>query len=64
MPEVLISGNHAQIARWRREQAIIRTLQRRPELLDKADLNVEERRLVDRLLNSPHLSPLPPSENE
>jgi tRNA (guanine37-N1)-methyltransferase len=49
VPEVLISGNHAQIAKWRREQAIIRTLKRRPELLDKADLSPGERQLVERL---------------
>jgi tRNA (guanine37-N1)-methyltransferase len=49
VPEVLLSGNHAQIARWRRQQAILRTLERRPELLDKASLGVEERTLVDRL---------------
>lgn len=47
VPDVLLSGNHAQIARWRREQAIIRTLKRRPELLDKAKLNSEERQLVN-----------------
>ncbi len=52
VPEVLLSGNHAQIAEWRREQAIIRTLERRPELLDKANLNLEERRLVNRLSTS------------
>ncbi len=39
VPEVLLSGNHAQIAKWRREQAIRRTLERRPELLDKANLS-------------------------
>jgi tRNA (guanine37-N1)-methyltransferase len=49
VPEVLLSGNHVQIARWRRQQAILRTLERRPELLDKASLGVEERTLVDRL---------------
>ncbi len=48
VPQVLLSGNHAQIAKWRREQVILRTLERRPELLDKADLSVEERRLVSR----------------
>ena len=53
VPEVLLSGNHAQIAKWRREQAIIRTLERRPELLDKANLNLEERQLVNRLSTSP-----------
>ncbi|OGQ51057.1 MAG: tRNA (guanosine(37)-N1)-methyltransferase TrmD [Deltaproteobacteria bacterium RIFCSPLOWO2_02_FULL_53_8] len=49
VPQELLSGNHAQIARWRREQSIIRTFKRRPELLDKAVLTPEERRLVERL---------------
>lgn len=49
VPEVLISGNHAQIAKWRREQAIIRTLKRRPELLDKANLSPGEKQLIERL---------------
>ncbi len=44
VPEVLLSGNHAQIARWRREQALLRTLLKRPDLLDKADLSEEERK--------------------
>ena len=38
VPQVLLSGDHAQIAKWRREQAIQRTMERRPELLDKANL--------------------------
>ena len=37
VPEVLLSGNHAQVARWRRQQALQRTLERRPELIDKAN---------------------------
>ncbi len=45
-PQVLLSGNHAQIAKWRREQSIMRTLKRRPELLEKADLSSEERELI------------------
>jgi tRNA (guanine37-N1)-methyltransferase len=49
VPEVLLSGNHAQIASWRREQSIRRTYQRRPELLDKVELSPEERRLVEKL---------------
>ena len=49
VPEVLLSGNHAQIASWRREQAIRRTLKRRPELLGKAELSSTERNLVERL---------------
>ncbi len=46
VPEVLLSGNHQQIAKWRREQAILRTLRRRSELLDKANLNPEESKLL------------------
>jgi tRNA (guanine37-N1)-methyltransferase len=46
VPEVLASGNHAAIARWRRKQALGRTWQRRPELLAQRELNVEERKLL------------------
>ena len=53
VPEVLLSGNHAQIAGWRREQAIIRTLQRRPEILNRAQLNSKETHLIERL-KQPH----------
>jgi len=49
VPQVLISGNHPEIARWRREQVILRTLERRPELLDKASLSLEEKELLRRL---------------
>ncbi|OGO33168.1 MAG: tRNA (guanosine(37)-N1)-methyltransferase TrmD [Chloroflexi bacterium RBG_16_56_11] len=49
VPEVLLSGNHGEIARWRREQIIRRTLERRPELLDKADLGLEDKKIVERL---------------
>jgi len=52
VPPVLLSGNHAQIAKWRREQAILRTIKRRPDLLDKANLCFEERQLADNLLAS------------
>jgi tRNA (guanine37-N1)-methyltransferase len=48
VPEILLSGNHAQIARWRREQSLLRTQQRRPDLLDKADLTSKEKQLLDR----------------
>jgi tRNA (guanine37-N1)-methyltransferase len=47
VPDVLLSGNHARIAEWRRRQSILRTLKRRPELLDKSDLNAEERQLTE-----------------
>ena len=46
VPQVLISGNHAQIAKWRREQSILRTFMRRPDLFDKANLSPEERESV------------------
>ena len=44
VPEVLLSGHHADIARWRRRQALLRTRERRPELLDTAPLSLEEKR--------------------
>jgi tRNA (guanine37-N1)-methyltransferase len=43
VPEVLLSGNHAEIARWRRQQSLLRTAQRRPDLLARADLTEEEK---------------------
>ena len=46
VPEVLLGGNHAHIARWRLQQALGRTWQRRPELLDGAKLSDEERELL------------------
>jgi len=52
VPEVLLSGNHAQIAGWQREQSIRRTAERRPELLDKADLSVKDQKLAEGLLDS------------
>ena len=47
VPEVLLSGNHEQIARWRREQSLRRTRERRPDLLQSASLSEEERRLLN-----------------
>jgi len=49
VPEVLLSGNHAQIAKWRHEQAIRRTMERRPELLEKAELSPKEKKLIEKL---------------
>jgi len=39
VPEILLSGDHAKIARWRREQSILRTLERRPDILENAELS-------------------------
>jgi tRNA (guanine37-N1)-methyltransferase len=46
VPDVLLSGNHAQIAKWRREQSILRTAKRRPDLLPKVELTQKEKQLV------------------
>jgi len=43
VPEILLSGDHARIAKWRRQQALLRTRQRRPDLLQKADLSENDR---------------------
>jgi tRNA (guanine37-N1)-methyltransferase len=48
VPEVLLSGDHARVARWRREQALFMTWRRRPELLAGASLTDEERQLIER----------------
>ena len=49
VPEVLRSGDHARIARWRREQSLRRTLERRPELLEASDLSEADRAYLDQL---------------
>lgn len=46
VPEVLLSGNHAEIARWRRQQALLRTKVRRPDLLETAALDEADRRFL------------------
>jgi tRNA (guanine37-N1)-methyltransferase len=46
VPEVLLGGNHAAIARWRREAALRRTFERRPELLESVELSAEDRRFL------------------
>lgn len=54
VPDVLLSGNHAAIARWRRKQALGRTLDRRPDLLDAAKLSREDRQLLDEYRREQH----------
>ncbi len=49
VPQVLLSGNHEEIRRWRRRQALRRTLERRPDLLAKAPLSEEDCRLLAEL---------------
>jgi tRNA (guanine37-N1)-methyltransferase len=50
VPSVLMSGNHAEIARWRRQQALGRTWLRRPDLIEEAALSKTDRRLLDAFL--------------
>ena len=49
VPPVLLSGNHAQINRWRREQSLLRTLRKRPDLLEKADLTDKDRAFLQKV---------------
>ncbi|MDH3265713.1 MAG: tRNA (guanosine(37)-N1)-methyltransferase TrmD [Gammaproteobacteria bacterium] len=50
VPEVLLSGDHERIARWRRKQALGRSFLRRPELLEKLQLDHEQQKLLDEFL--------------
>jgi len=47
VPEMLLSGHHAEIARWRRRQSLLRTARRRPDLLARVELADEERRWLE-----------------
>jgi tRNA (guanine37-N1)-methyltransferase len=53
VPDVLLSGNHAEVARWRRQQALRRTLQRRPDMIARADLSEEDRKFLSSLNPEP-----------
>ncbi len=50
-PEVLLSGDHAKIERWRRDQSILRTARRRPDLLEKAGLTDEEKQKLKQTMD-------------
>lgn len=49
VPDVLLNGDHRQIRRWRREQQLRKTLANRPDLLERADLSQEDRKLLESL---------------
>lgn len=51
VPEVLVSGHHGEIRKWRKRQALALTLTRRPELLAEAELDVEEQEILRELMN-------------
>ena len=50
VPEILLSGHHANVEKWRREQSIIRTAKLRPDLLQKAELSEKEKELAKKYL--------------
>ena len=50
VPEILLSGHHANVEKWRREQSIIRTAERRPDLLEKANLSQKEKEFAKKYL--------------
>ena len=49
VPDVLLSGNHGEVAKWRRREALRRTYLRRPDILARADLSEEDRHFVEGL---------------
>jgi tRNA (guanine37-N1)-methyltransferase len=56
VPEVLLNGNHEEIRRWRRERALQKTMRNRPDLLKSVELSEEDKKLVERIKRSSHLS--------
>jgi tRNA (guanine37-N1)-methyltransferase len=56
VPEILRSGHHARVNRWRRDQALKRTLERRPELLSDLELSQEDQEFLDQLQNGGYIS--------
>jgi tRNA (guanine37-N1)-methyltransferase len=51
VPDILLSGHHAEIAKWRRKMALERTLDRRPDLLERAELTKQDRETLRRLMS-------------
>ena len=49
VPDILLSGDHGKIEKWRREQALLRTYKRRPDMLEKAELSQQDRKFVEHL---------------
>ena len=56
VPPVLLSGHHANIEKWRREQSVIRTAKNRPDLLEKANLTEEEKKLAKMCIRDRYLA--------
>jgi tRNA (guanine37-N1)-methyltransferase len=67
VPAVLLSGDHARIARWRRVQALWQTWRTRPDLLERAELSADDRRILDRFERgetAEQIEPTAPGERE
>ena len=64
VPEVLLSGNHAAIARWRRDQALLRTLRRRPDLLAQVSLTPADQRFLERVREADAAAETSPGSEE
>ena len=54
VPEILLSGDHGKIEKWRREQALLRTLKKRPDMLEKAELSKDDKKFVEDLKSKPN----------
>ena len=57
VPEILLSGNHAKIAAWRREQSILKTAERRPDLLAKTSLTAKEKKMLQSMAKDDPANP-------
>lgn len=55
VPEILISGHHEKIEQWKREQALLRTLKKRPDLFKKYNLSEKEKNIIDKFSNQDNL---------
>ena len=57
VPEVLLSGHHGNIEKWRRQQALLRTAKKRPEMLEETVFTKEEQALLEKSLRNQELPP-------
>jgi tRNA (guanine37-N1)-methyltransferase len=64
VPDVLLSGNHAEIAKWRRYEAIRKTFKHRRDLLEKAVLSAEEKHFLQELERVGNNCPRTPGSGE
>jgi tRNA (guanine37-N1)-methyltransferase len=55
VPDVLLSGDHAKIEKWRREQALTRTFHKRPDMIEKAELSELDKKFINILKSDSHL---------